>query len=712
MIKIRNQSRPLSQMLLLASIPLSTTILLLFILLQLQMPVFANSSNESDTSLAPTSFSSIDKDIGYSSVPTKLTLTNKRETKNVAIKALTFISKGSSFLINYFAPELRYSNHGVAFTEMSFRNSPLKNICQGNCFFEGIEVDAGLFMPFRYLASNPYYKKGPYGDQRPYLLIDTFRVGVSLGANGILLQSLLNFPAPPFVSVSMGGKFYMVYEFTRVRPLDNAKDFLKNPQELFTLPLISLQHIREDFLDNMKTGEWLITSSYIGVHGGVSSSWPANAGIIPSIELRLDGTLTKISRLTMLKDSEENMLVSFGKIDRARIRAALRANILVSFPILTLQGNWSKFHDRSFIFDLSKENEKELLLHNFFSTGPQNIPQKLMFQERLMCLKKVSFAFDFFDFFHYHASARRSSVDFEDFNNDFSGKEMSFSKDVSESKSRGLFNNSKKELTFKTSVNNKGDIFAKMHLHLYNYKIQQLQTLTNSKDHILPYIPSNFNQEDYQKFISTNEELSSTDYNYNTYSNTDSNSNHNKKNDSLNLSVQTIFSAQALAKFFSHSKEEICLAYAKIHQIPPKRCSSPIHYGIPLLSFLTDFKQAKSRYEQIIQLYQNETELTLKHKRMIYRMLKEITDIFGRYSNNHYSIEIVKEFISPEDMYQNLTVQKNSTQSTYQVTEGTFVPESRHLADNPEDVMEMFFDKLHRSVSFTFYGNDPIETSY
>ncbi|MBF0362371.1 MAG: hypothetical protein HQK49_15245 [Oligoflexia bacterium] len=634
--------------------------------------------------------------IDFSSNPKELNFVNDRVAKAAKLKGLRLISKGGALLINLLSPELRYSTLGLNFTEMKFTDVLLKAACKNNCFFQGIDAGGGLFLPFRYVIINPKYKTDTENKEKPFLIVDVFRVGLNIGGNGVLLQSLIGYNVPASISFSMGGQVFMVYEYVRVRPIENLSDFFHNPKlwELLTLPLISFTHMRDDFLNNMQSGDALILSSYIGLKGGASVGWPAiETPVIspPQIELQVKGDMHRVSRVTLVKNDENNMLVDFSKINKAKLKAIFGLDFIFNIPFASAQARWRSFFERTFLFDLKDENEKQLLLTNFFSTHPRNIPDDLMLETRYMRLRDSYIRFEFLHLFKYQHSRRRSDVDYENYLTGEKGEEMSFTQQSLLGTTKNLLRSKIQTLDFKTSINDRGNIFTSAKVELYDPKAtkKHFWKMINRVNHL---IPKNFDIDEYYKFI---DDFDNDKQDY-----------YTKYIGDLTLVSKTVFSDKALEKFFSKDKQEICIEYAKVNNFSLDRCNNKHTYGLRIWAFLTDFEQAKNRFNHIKEIYKDEQADTLLNKRAVYRMLKEITDLFNRYGKRRDTIEIIKQVISSDDIYQELEIERKEDWLNYKITDGKFTPEIRHLSDYPEETFELFSDELHRSLEFVFYNND------
>ncbi|MBF0312131.1 MAG: hypothetical protein HQK50_06535 [Oligoflexia bacterium] len=621
-----------------------------------------------------------------------LQMVNSRLAKSSKLKALRFISYGTGILVKFISPELRYSTRGPKFTEMSFTDVVLRKACKNNCFFQGIDAGAGLFLPFRYVLLNPNYKSDTSGVEKPFWVVDVFRVGINIGENGVFLQSLLGLDVPPYVSVNIGGQLFAVYEYINVRPIDDLQGFLKDPEKLFKLPLLTFGRIKHDFLEQMQSEDVLVLSKYLGTKGGVRVNAPAISGglsLNPSVELQLKGELVNISRVTLLKDSDESMLVNFGKINKAKIKLELGLRILLSIPFATWEHLRLSLFERVFQFNLKNKNETNILVNNFFSTYPHQIPNDLMLEKRKMKIRSNKFNALFFHLFGYRDVERRSVVDYENLLTHETGVEICYNREIRSKRTKNFLRSQKKTIDYISSVNDQGDVFVSAVVELADPGATEMHFQQMCKS-VTNLLPENFEVGNYFNYVNRFDERNTP----------------SRKLGDLSLIAKTIFSDAALSKFFSKSRKEICLAYVEVNHLSENHCQGTLRQGFAVWAFLRDFEQAKGRFKQIKRLYQEEGADFVKYRPSIYKMLEEVTEIFKRYAKQRDTVDIIKKFSSEEDLYQVVEIERANDWLLYRKEHGRFIPGVRHLADYPEDVFELFSDEVHRTINFILYNND------
>ncbi|MBF0207084.1 MAG: hypothetical protein HQK53_09360, partial [Oligoflexia bacterium] len=624
--------------------------------------------------------------------------------KAAKLRPLRVGSRLYGVLLQFISPQLRYGTTGLNFLE----SGPSAHILETECNFHGISAGGGVYLPMRYVVKNPRYKSNPHVE-KPFFVVDVFRVGLDMGFPSELLSSLVKF-IPSFVSTSASTSPFGVYEFIRVHPIDDYDGYLRNPQKLLTLPKVVFPRAKEAFLDSMDIGDTLLISSYVGIRAGIQGSINATPVPIvsPGVQLSLRASWGHASTVTIFKSNDDHVLVDLREGNKIKMREILSLNAFIYLVSLTGQHRWYSSNNRTFLFNLKDVSERQLLLDNFFSPYTHSIPEDMLLKKRQIYVKEHHLAFDVMSLYNRHYVRRWADVSYENFPSpsqaDKKGDELSFEQENLTRKRRNIFNAQREIIKFKTSVNEDGNFFARARVDIYSpssprYKFEKMVK------RVAHLIPEEFSTDDYFRFLA--------DFDFGAGAGAGPEIDLNQRIDALTLTAKIIFSDKALSDFFSKSVEEVCLAYTEINRLSPNRCDHPLRYGAPLLAFLTDFKQAKWRFERIKKIYKEIGKEASPHiskytspHRIIYHLLKEMNDVLNRYSRKRNALGVIKKFVSSADVYQKVDVERERDWLNYSLTSGGFKPETRHLADGPEQTFSLFADDINKAIPFMFYSYD------
>ncbi|MBF0206780.1 MAG: hypothetical protein HQK53_07800 [Oligoflexia bacterium] len=619
---------------------------------------------------------------------------NELRRETLSIIGLNIINTGLGILVSELSPELRYSAQSssyLGFTEMRYRDRKWQEACSDNtgsrCYLQGFDYGPGLFMPMRYIVPNP----NPKSD-RPYLIVDIFRIGVDLGENGTAIQSLLKINVPNNVRFAVGAKFFFVHEFIKVRAMEKSSSYVRNFQELISAPLLSFENFKEEFVDNMREDDALIVSSYVGLKGGLKLTVPVNyaaaaggfvSAFLPSPYFKLIGEKVLTSRVTLLKKENNQLLANWGILNKSEIEAFLGVRVLIlNIPFLSYQGTKLKKMERTYAFDLSKDVEKNILLSNLHAHAPANIPQEYSLAKRQIKFKEHRFKVNFFGLLDHQSAHRKVEVDFEDYLNKTHETEIYLEKEKYLSKLSKA-----KNLYFKTSVNEEGDMFAKVESRLFETKLTP-RKLARFYNKFTPFVPSDFVPFDLNQI-------------------------KNYSGDHTFFS-EIIFSNTALEKIFAVDDKSICIKFAELNQIATEGCNHRVKFNPILASFTHDFREAKYKFKGIKQLFKDYGKEAIQHKAIIYNLMKEISDLLYRYVDNRKVIEVFKSFLGTDDFYHDAVWTSSlegfpGNKGEIHISEpsaGNFVPDVRHFVTMPEEIFALYSDRLNYQLRQYFYSID------
>lgn len=228
------------------------------------------------------------------------------------------------------------------------------DFCESECFYDGLRVGITNFLPQRFLLKNPYDDH-----EKPLLLVDVYRFGFLLGAD-----IGKDFPARFGIDSELDDqlpqlRYQKIYEFIKVKPLDNIVDSVKNLGELSPLQILKHSKIHLQLIEQLQPGETLISSTYLSRGAGLKIGKYSFLSQ-PMVSAGVDLSHVVVSRKALVRN-EDKFLLQFSDLKGTKFWAGVSGDLLlVDFPIISWE--MEKLSKMDQLFELPASNEHHDLL--------------------------------------------------------------------------------------------------------------------------------------------------------------------------------------------------------------------------------------------------------------------------------------------------------------------------------------------------------------
>lgn len=589
--------------------------------------------------------------------------------------AMSFFNQGLAMVDQLNETGLHYTGVNGRFDPIEFGNSSLSSSCNNNrCFYQGIGAGVGLFIPFRFIMQNP-----DTTSNKPFLVVDLFRIGVNSGAGTTELEQILGFGLPIGEFASVGGKLFKIFEFIKVKATSNIAKYTEKYSDAFKTPKLSYKNIRKQFIGNMKPDETLILSRYEGLKAEINIR--ESFTLMPSPQMRVQGLTNRTTRIVMHKDKNNMLLVNWLKGNNQQIGAGFGVQVLFALDFINLVKQRYFQKEYSFAFDANKKDEMAVLYKNLNSFYPKKIPEKFSIKKRTSKLKQNQFFAGFFSYVSWQNHSRKSQVELYDYLNKTTSTELAYEQDYHHSK-RKYLNSIWRSYRYRAAINNQNKLFLKVSFDMFNPQTKR-KNFEKLYGKISPFVPRDFTifQPDAVK---------------------------NYIGD-LAFNGFTVFSDQGLDTLFKNGKQKICESYVKENKIKKgmKYCRKQIYWDLRLWAFMKDYDQAQKHYLKLRNLQSEDADWLRKNSGKVFKQLREFLHIFTRYNKKRRIILAVKDILPRETYFQTGEMTSDlkafpghvSSIKVLPYQQGSFAPKARHIAENTTEVYKVFSDDIVQKVA-------------
>ncbi|HXH74249.1 MAG TPA: hypothetical protein VNJ08_04745 [Bacteriovoracaceae bacterium] len=587
------------------------------------------------------------------------------------------------------------NQHGqVGFREMNLDDISLAAACAQKCFFHGMQFGVEGFVPWRFLIDNP-----DPDAEAPFLLVDLYRLGFFAGAN---LQQFFGAAIPGELSLGIGAKHYQVAEYIKLRPIMDIEDFFDRKMDLLKMPKLHFQSARAQTIASLEKGEMLIQTHYVGLRAEATLK-PAFMGsmmpFVPSVTFQ--GNAVKANRVTFLGQGDSKLLVGWDKFKELIGRARLNVfDFIIKVSVMETKLRKLQSLQRTFSFDLNKEEDKDVLFGNLNELLPDEVPGQYVLASRTTHLRERSFSLGFFRLFRREAFRRKIHVEYNDFEKDFTSSNFTYVRELAKTRLTRLLGSHTSNYKVQASVNTSNEVYAKIKLtgafqNMNKWKFQHML------DKYTPLLPDNFIQFDPNAVLD----------NFGV----------------LDLNIETIFSDKALRKIFEDqmTKFRMCGIYSEVHKLDwtNEDCEYLSERRLALPGFLSSgldidkkrfvriwpkYKDARENFWKITNM-----EKSVSNTKKINAALKKIVEMM--HDTGDFDYQSMKLFLAMAgndnyyrraSMYSSLDAfpGKQDLISQDSTVSGGFGPSESMLSDSPQDEFEMFTDRVHKGLTGIFYN--------
>lgn len=243
------------------------------------------------------------------------------------------------------------------------------DLCESECFYDGLRIGITNFLPQRFLLENPYDDR-----EKPLLLVDVYRFGFLFGADiGTDFPSRFGIDAPLNDNLPQV-RYQRVYEFIKVKPLDSIVSSTKNLKDLSPMQILKYNNIHQQLVDDLQRGEALIASTYISRGAGVKLGKYPFLGR-PQVSAGFDLKHIVVSRKSLIKGEGGNMLLQFSDLKATKFWLGLEGELLLNdFPLVSLE--MEKLSKMDLLYEFSPEQGNlHLIEKNLAATSPHGISE-------------------------------------------------------------------------------------------------------------------------------------------------------------------------------------------------------------------------------------------------------------------------------------------------------------------------------------------------
>lgn len=256
------------------------------------------------------------------------------------------------------------------------------DFCTNECFYDGLRIGITNFLPQRFLLKNPYDDR-----ERPLLLVDVYRFGFLFGADiGDDFPHRFGIDAPLNDNMPQA-RYQRVYEFIKVKPLASIVDSVKNLHELAPTQILKYPNIQRQLIDELQSGEALISSTYLSRGAGVQLGKYPFLGR-PMISAGFDLSQITVSRKALLRE-DDRYLLQFSDLQGTKFWLGVRGELLLTdFPIISSEMKKLSKMDLLFEFSGKEEEHLHLLKESLVASVPPDDLDSFAVAERSITLLK------------------------------------------------------------------------------------------------------------------------------------------------------------------------------------------------------------------------------------------------------------------------------------------------------------------------------------
>jgi hypothetical protein len=568
-----------------------------------------------------------------------------------------------------------YFNNGFTFQEFASNgNNPFTPCAIGSCFFQVLNIGAGVLLPYRFVIENP-----DKASKKRFLIVDIFRLAIKVGVGSEFYNTLGISPIglQPIGNVST----FSVFEFVKVHPTDNFKEYTQGYGEGMKIPGLPIFGLQQKFIESMEEDDSIMINKYIGLGGTIGAGWSAPIGVV-SANFGLDAGVILLSGKILHKNKGDNVVLNFSKITAkqlslfARLEAVgfIDHNLLATGANLTLRDVNKK--DEVFLFNLKNEADHKMLMESVKKITARSIPDEYRLSERIIHSKNSDIGTRFTSFMGHERKTKKIEAQFQNFTDGSVQKELSYVRRL-----ETYLNKNQRIYDFKASLNEKGDLY---------FKVKTFIKFNNvKKERFLKFYPmiKKLTPDDFIVFDlnAVDEDLGDIEFN----------------------SI-AIVSGEGIKKLLGFSNFQICNAYLEgedEEQEERIECDKS-NYPIGLKLLISDLEKTREEFKE---LGPN------PDKKSVFGVLKKLVNLHVHHYKNESLIKLFKTLIPREDFFQASTLHSSNAAfpgkideiNLSRINKGAFSPSVRHLADTVEQAYSIFSDQLIFSLRNYLYFKDP-----
>ena len=577
------------------------------------------------------------------------------------------------------------------FSNVMFDGGSVNPFCKNRCFFAGHKFGVDWFLPMRFVIENPTSD----ARDKPYWVIDMFRLALSLGMGSDTVLGTLGFTMGPDV-IGLGADFIFGSDFIKIRPVDDYAEATRLLQNQGATRKYFFKNINEQIIDDMEKGDILIGSSYVGSRASMMLQGDANILINAGLEAGAETYLT--NRIYMMKGHDQKFLVNWADVKFLNIFAAAFMQLLfVRVPVLKAEYKLSSEKNRVFRFDLNDQNARSVLFENINRTNPDKVDLAYRTKSKFVRERNHRFSINLPLIRKESWDKGKSEILGKNFLTGEKVHEIAYEREKNLRKLSHFEMSDRDHWEVKAQVDEKGDLFAKIKLRYFvnqGYRDDFVKLIDRNK----AFMPLDFLLFDHHdsKYYQGEMELDST----------------------------MVISPEGIDELFGEngpSDAQLCESYVSIHRSKdPKAWCQKVytqsriklsHEKHHVRRFLKRFQEARDLYRRLRpELFAAVDDGNLlerpEFKKNAWELLKGIVRVLYKNRKQHQVFEAMVPFLKQENFYRNTRLNSFmegfpgliQTIETSKKSAGSLKLLKRYMVTEVDDVFSIFTDEIDTAL--------------
>ncbi len=565
-----------------------------------------------------------------------------------------------------------YHNNGFTFQELGSNSNPGFPGCLGACFFQGLNIGASALLPYRFVMQNPDKTSA-----KPFLIIDIFRLALKAGIGSDVVNGL---GISAYGLQPLGNaRVFSVFEFIKIHPTDNFKEYTEGYKEGVKNPGLPIFGLQQKFIESMEQDDSIMINKYIGTDIEIGIKWAPPVPIeIISAKAGINANVFLLGSKILHKETNNNVVLNFSKLTAKQLSIFARLEVLgildknlLSIGVGLSLGDFNK-RDQVYLFDLKNENESNTFYKSIKALTPKNIPDEYRLSERVIHNKQSEISTRLTSFMGHDRKTKKIEAQFKNFTDGTVQKEYAFTRRLNT-----FLNQNEKTYNYKTSINEKGDMFLKINT-LIKFKKVDKERFAKFYPLIKQQVPEDFIVFDIN---AVDEDMGDVEFN-----------------------STMVLSGSGIQKLLNLSERDLCLTFVENEELD--KCENTKDHPIMLKVLIRDLKNILDDYKALG---------TNPNKAKIFSVLKRLTNLPIHHWKNESLIKIFKNMIPQQDFFQQSSLTSTKAAFPGKINEinlsrrnkGSFVPNARHLAESVEQAYGIFSDQLFYTMRHYIFSRDP-----
>ncbi|MBT3983627.1 MAG: hypothetical protein HOE90_19890 [Bacteriovoracaceae bacterium] len=569
------------------------------------------------------------------------------------------------------------TNQGIEIDALDLNLSP-QLFDEGSIWGSGFKAGLDAFIPYRLVVKNPFYDA--HKDTNKYWIVDVLRLGILAGAESTFTDMGLESPISDYVGLS--GELAAGYEWVKIRPTSDISNLKELMSEIHR-PIIPRKKIKESLLENLKEGDILVTSSYVGPKVKLKLSYPLFFGISVGIKNSYDIMVT--NRSTLYKQSDDMMFANWSNLRTLNVKLEPEVGFLfIKFPFFNTEFSGMKREGKSYLFDLGNPVQKDILFENIGKVSPKNVPEEYLVESNQLTSRGKGIGIRTPVFNVWGINFSKNKVEVITNKRERSDHFIVYEREMTERMTRDFVPFERRKLSAKAIINEKGEMYMSYLFKFSHPKMEKkkfLKVLRNYRN----VFPKDFLLAEPESF--------------------------NYYLGSIEMESNLVISSKGIKNIFSdltRSDERVCVFYAVVEDIekPGDFCFKALDANIfnnsgnmgKVRRFIKKFGRIREDY------LKDERNLeTRKDKRSSFRFLKRLVSLISMNGKTLSAINFLASLATDKEIHREAYLRspklRGITGRTGDIrisdkSRGKFRPIYAYDTDSPLDYLDSFVLKV------------------